>query len=154
MSTGLGSPAEIVQQISEQASNRELESLKPEASHMYRSVEIKYSKFGVDDFDFGYYNKTQYAGLENHISNSYANSLLQVLNYTPLVRNLALQHAASACLSETCLLCELGYVFDMLQKAEGSTCQASNMLKALSKHLDARSWDYLKKRFMTPHRLK
>jgi len=84
-----------------------------------------------------YYNKTRYAGLENHISNSYANSLLQVMNYTPLLRNLALQHAATACLSDPCLLCELGYVFDMLQKAEGSTCQASNMLKALGNHPQA-----------------
>jgi PAB-dependent poly(A)-specific ribonuclease subunit 2 len=97
-----------------------------------------------------YYNKTSYAGLENHISNSYANSLLQVMNYTPLVRNLALQHAASACLSDPCMLCELGYVFDMLQKAEGSTCQASNMLKALSNHpqgkstqsVHLKSWSY------------
>jgi PAB-dependent poly(A)-specific ribonuclease subunit 2 len=31
----------------------ELESLKPEAPHLYRDLEIKYSKFGVDDFDFG-----------------------------------------------------------------------------------------------------
>lgn len=31
----------------------ELESLRPEAPHLYRDLEIKYSKFGVDDFDFG-----------------------------------------------------------------------------------------------------
>jgi PAB-dependent poly(A)-specific ribonuclease subunit 2 len=37
----------------EQASNRQLESLKPDAPAMYKNVEIKYSKFGVDDFDFG-----------------------------------------------------------------------------------------------------
>lgn len=59
------------------------------------------------------------------------------MNYTPLLRNIALQHAATACLTDPCLLCELGYVFDMLQKAEGSTCQASNILKALSNHPQA-----------------
>ena len=32
----------------------ELSSLKAEVPVMYRNVEIKYSKFGVDDFDFGY----------------------------------------------------------------------------------------------------
>lgn len=32
----------------------ELQSLKAEVPAMYRNVEIKYSKFGVDDFDFGY----------------------------------------------------------------------------------------------------
>ena len=31
----------------------ELESLKPDAPSMYQRVEIKFSKFGVDDFDFG-----------------------------------------------------------------------------------------------------
>jgi PAB-dependent poly(A)-specific ribonuclease subunit 2 len=31
----------------------ELLSLKAEVPVMYRNVEIKYSKFGVDDFDFG-----------------------------------------------------------------------------------------------------
>lgn len=31
----------------------ELESMMPEAPSMYRTVEIKFSKFGVDDFDFG-----------------------------------------------------------------------------------------------------
>lgn len=32
----------------------ELSSLKAEVPVMYRNVEIKYSKFGVDDFDFGW----------------------------------------------------------------------------------------------------
>jgi PAB-dependent poly(A)-specific ribonuclease subunit 2 len=54
------------------------------------------------------------------------------MHYTPLLRNMALQHAATACLNDQCMLCELAYVFDMLQKAEASTCQAGNMLKALS----------------------
>ncbi|KAM0277743.1 hypothetical protein ACHAQH_005604 [Verticillium albo-atrum] len=57
---------------------------KTECPPMYRNVEIKYSKFGVDDFDFGYYNRTTYSGLEIHIANSYANALLQVLHFTPL----------------------------------------------------------------------
>ncbi|KAK3384295.1 ubiquitin carboxyl-terminal hydrolase-domain-containing protein [Lasiosphaeria ovina] len=118
-------------QVADTPTSSELECLKPEAPAVYLNLEIKYSKFGVDDFDFGFFNKTRYAGLENHIANSYANSLLQLMHYTPLLRNMALQHAATACLVDPCLLCELGYVFDMLQKAEGSTCQATNMLKAL-----------------------
>ncbi|OAA70544.1 Exonuclease, RNase T/DNA polymerase III [Cordyceps fumosorosea ARSEF 2679] len=112
----------------------EIESKKSEVPAMYGNVEIKYSKFGVDDFDFGsrFYNKTKYSGLEIHISNSYANSLLQIMHFIPAIRNLALRHAATSCLSETCMLCELGYLFDMLQKAEGSICQATNLLKTLS----------------------
>ncbi|CEJ90977.1 Putative Exonuclease-like protein [[Torrubiella] hemipterigena] len=114
--------------------DNEIGSRHTEVPVMYRNVEIKYSRFGVDDFDFGFYNKTKYSGLEPHISNSYANSLLQIMHFIPLVRNMALNHAATACMSEICLLCELGFLFDMLQKAEGSICQASNLLKALSSH--------------------
>lgn len=60
------------------------------------------------------------------------------MNYTPLLRNLALQHVATSCLEDTCILCELGFVFDMLQKADGgATCHATNMLTALSRNPDA-----------------
>ncbi|KAM7195211.1 PAB-dependent poly(A)-specific ribonuclease subunit PAN2 [Naviculisporaceae sp. PSN 640] len=118
--------------------NSIVESLKPEPAEIYKTYEIKYSKFGVDDFNFRHFNKTAYAGLENQISNSYANPLLQLMNYTPLLRNLALQHAATSCLDDSCILCELGFVFDMLQKADGGgTCHATNMLTALSRNPDA-----------------
>ncbi|XTI82352.1 PAB-dependent poly(A)-specific ribonuclease subunit PAN2 [Cenococcum geophilum] len=99
---------------------------------MYGNVEIKYSKFGVDDFDFAYYNQTQFSGLETHITNSYANPLLQLCRFTPWIRNLALHHTASSCLYEACLLCELGFLVDMLEKAGGLNCQASNFLKTFS----------------------
>ncbi|KAF2635376.1 hypothetical protein P280DRAFT_411570 [Massarina eburnea CBS 473.64] len=99
---------------------------------MYGNVEIKYSKFGVDDFDFAYYNSTPYSGLETHITNSYANPLLQLFRFTPMIRNLALRHTASPCLFESCLLCELGFLIDMLEKAAGLNCQASNFLKTFS----------------------
>lgn len=46
----------------------------------YRRVEIKQSQFKLkyEEFDFSYYNKTRFAGLENDIVNSYCNALLQV----------------------------------------------------------------------------
>ena len=81
-----------------------------------------------------FYNRTAYSGLEIHISNSYANPLLQIMHFTPLIRNLALQHTATACINDLCLLCELGFLFDMLEKAEGSICQATNLLKTFSNH--------------------
>ena len=79
-----------------------------------------------------YYNKTRYSGLETHITNSYLNPLLQLFKFTPLVRNLALYHAASSCIADGCLLCEMGFLFDMLEKADGLSCQATNFLRAFS----------------------
>lgn len=79
-----------------------------------------------------YYNKTSYSGLEIHIANSYSNPLLQLYRFTPLLRNLALQHTATSCLVETCLLCEMGYLFNMLELAGGLNCQATNFLKTFS----------------------
>ncbi|KAI1813850.1 PAB-dependent poly(A)-specific ribonuclease subunit PAN2 [Poronia punctata] len=114
-----------------------LESHKIEVPEIYQNIEITYSKFGIDDFDFGYFNKSQYSGLQNHIVNAYANPLIQMMHYTPLVRNIALQHAATACVDDMCLLCELGFLFDMLDKAEGEACQASNFTKTLSYHSES-----------------
>ncbi|RYO75169.1 hypothetical protein DL764_010563 [Monosporascus ibericus] len=130
---GTPPPEEAVSEISQVVSDRKLESHKVDVPEMYQNIEIKYSKFGIDDFDFG----TQYSGLQNHIVNAYANALLQIMHYTPLIRNIALQHAATACVDELCLLCELGFLFDMLYKAEGDACQASNLTKTLSCHSEA-----------------
>lgn len=96
-----------------------------------------------------FYNKTPYSGLEIHISNSYANPLLQVLHFTPLIRNLALQHTATACVREECLLCELGFLFDMLEKAEGSICQATNLLKTFSSDPQGTMHSLATKRLLT-----
>jgi PAB-dependent poly(A)-specific ribonuclease subunit 2 len=105
----------------------------------YSNVEIKYSRFGVDDFDFRFYNKTSFSGLETHIANSFTNALLQLYRFVPLIRNLALHHAATSCISENCLLCELGFLTDMLEKAAGQNCQATNLLRAFSASREAAS---------------
>ncbi|KAI8642360.1 ubiquitin carboxyl-terminal hydrolase-domain-containing protein, partial [Parasitella parasitica] len=98
----------------------------------YQRVEIQYSKFGVDDFDFGYYNSTQYGGLETHIRNSYCNSLLQVLHFIKPLRKIAKCHIKIACPKDNCLLCELGFLFRMLEDSKGQNCQATNFLRAFS----------------------
>ncbi|CAL1703566.1 unnamed protein product [Somion occarium] len=98
---------------------------------MYRKVEIEYSKFGVEDFDFGWYNHTELSGLETHILNSYTNPLLQLLHYTYPIRNLAKSHITTDCRRENCLFCELGFVVRMLEDARGTNCQSSNFCKTL-----------------------
>lgn len=74
------------------------------------------------------HNKTQFSGLESDIQHSFLNPLLQLLKYTPCVRNGALAHVAGNCLASDCLLCELGFLFDNLEKAKGTNCQATNFL--------------------------
>ncbi|KIK63543.1 hypothetical protein GYMLUDRAFT_40586 [Collybiopsis luxurians FD-317 M1] len=102
-----------------------------EVPKMYRHVEIEYSKFGVEDFDFGFYNKTEYSGLETHILNSYTNPLLQVLHYNLPIRTYAKSHITTDCPREYCLLCELGFVVRMLEDAKGTNCQSSNFCRAV-----------------------
>jgi PAB-dependent poly(A)-specific ribonuclease subunit 2 len=96
----------------------------------YRSVKIKYSRFGVEDFDFGFYNKTEFAGLETDIRNSYCNSLLQMFFFVWPLRELVKTHIRSNCHKEPCLTCELGFLFRMLESSKGVNCQASNFLRS------------------------
>lgn len=98
----------------------------------YKLLEIKYSKFGVEDFDFGYYNNTPFSGLEIHIENSYCNSLIQLYYFIFSIRELAIAHSVSSCEKEKCLLCEMGFLFKMLSDANGQNCQATNFLHVLS----------------------
>ncbi|GAB5593792.1 poly(A)-specific ribonuclease [Umbelopsis nana] len=98
----------------------------------YGRVEIQYSKFGVEDFDFGFYNHTKYGGLETHIANSYCNSMLQMLHFTLPLRKIAISHIGMDCQKENCLCCELGFLFRMLEDANGQNCQATNFLRAFS----------------------
>ncbi|KAG8829897.1 poly(A)-specific ribonuclease [Serendipita sp. 400] len=98
----------------------------------YRRVEIEYSKFGVEDFDFGFYNRTAFSGLETHILNSYTNALIQSMHYVMPLRRIAKSHITMACSREYCLLCELGFVMRMLEDAKGINCQATNFCRAIS----------------------
>lgn len=54
------------------------------------------------------------------------------MRFTTRMRNLALHHTATSCLAPNCILCEIGFLFDMLEKARGQNCQATNFLKVFS----------------------
>ncbi|EPQ58579.1 hypothetical protein GLOTRDRAFT_35919 [Gloeophyllum trabeum ATCC 11539] len=119
------------QEVRSEPETPTFETLPEEVPRTYRKVEIEYSKFGVEDFDFGFFNKTEYSGLETHILNSYTNSMVQLMHYTLPIRRLAKSHITTNCPREHCLLCELGFVNRMLEDARGINCQASNFCKTL-----------------------
>ncbi|GLB35065.1 putative catalytic subunit of the poly(A)-nuclease (PAN) deadenylation complex, one of two cytoplasmic mRNA deadenylases involved in mRNA turnover [Lyophyllum shimeji] len=126
------------------------DSSDSEIPAMYRRVEIEYSKFGVEDFDFGFYNKTEYSGLETHILNSYTNPVLQVMHYSLPIRTLAKSHITTNCPREHCLLCELGFV------VLGVLAQASNAIELIDYGREGAEVDYAHKiqifhRFLIDH---
>ena len=92
----------------------------------YHKVEIEYSKFGVEDFDFAYYNKTAHSGLETHIQGCYTNSLVQAFHYSLPIRRLAKSHITTDCVREHCTMCEFGFVTRMLEDAKGKNCHTGN----------------------------
>nr|KAJ3418423.1 poly(A)-specific ribonuclease [Polyrhizophydium stewartii] len=98
----------------------------------WRRVEIRYSKFGIEDFDFAFFNGTPYGGLETDIQNSYLNSLLQSLFFLRPLRELVKAHIRTNCARDPCLSCELGFLFRMLEDSKGVNCQASNFLRAFA----------------------
>ncbi|KAI9473360.1 ubiquitin carboxyl-terminal hydrolase-domain-containing protein [Coemansia mojavensis] len=102
-----------------------------------RQMRIEYSRFGVEDFDFSLYNSTQWSGLEGNVRNSYANALLQVLFFCPEFRQLALSHCAGSCAEATCLSCQLGLLFRLLQSAQGQSCHATLLLHVLAQRPEA-----------------
>lgn len=98
----------------------------------FKKQSISYSKFGVDDFDFDFYNRTEFAGLEIHSGNSFMNPLFQLYRFIPSFFNYAINSLSEDATDEINLLMELGYLFDMLNKANGRHCSASNFNRLFS----------------------
>ena len=97
----------------------------------YKHVEIKaQSGLRFEEFDFSFYNRTRFAGLENNIPNCYCNALLQALYFIPSFRETVLSHKPEPD-HEFCLVCEIHFLFRMLSSAHGIPCQAANLLQAL-----------------------
>lgn len=105
----------------------------------YRRMEIRYSRFGIEDFDFEFFNRTKHAGIETPFANSYCNALLQLFNASASFRKEAVSHAATNCLREDCLLCEMGYLFTMLAAAQGQNCHAGNFLGCFARNTEAQA---------------
>jgi PAB-dependent poly(A)-specific ribonuclease subunit 2 len=103
----------------------------------YRRVVIK-QQTGIkfEEFDFSYYNKTPFSGLENDLANCYVNALLQVLFFCRPMRDLAMTHTPDPD-TEFSLMGELSLLFRMLATSGGIVCQAANLLRALRQSKEA-----------------
>jgi len=95
-------------------------------SREYARVTLKMPRFG--SFDFRPYNRTNFTGLDNLLPNSYVNPVIQLLYFMPLVRRGLRKHL---CEKENCLMCELGFLFHMLDTGGGLTAEPRNFLRAL-----------------------
>ncbi|KAH3679886.1 hypothetical protein WICMUC_000629 [Wickerhamomyces mucosus] len=114
----------------------------------FKKLEILYSKFGVEDFDFDSYNSTYFSGLESHVDNSYTNALIQLYRFVPeffsfLVSNLAFEN-----LHSNDLLRELGYLYDMLVKSNGRHFRPTNFQHNLSYIPEASQLGLIKKEIL------
>lgn len=104
----------------------------------FKLIRIAYSKFGVDDFDFEYFNNTHFAGFEADAGNTYTNSILQLYKYNPPLFNYILLSLKEDVTDEDVLLVELGYLFDKSLNANGRHCAPSNFQRILSTNPEAR----------------
>lgn len=105
----------------------------------YRQVNIDFSsKRGLDGFDFGRYNTTSFAGLENILPNTYTNAVIQMLFFVPEVRLVMLHQQYNPRLwdDDKSLGCELGFLFHMLHQARNAAtkggakpCQSASFLR-------------------------
>ncbi|KAL0035726.1 hypothetical protein WJX77_000104 [Trebouxia sp. C0004] len=100
--------------------------------HVQRQAGLRWA----DEFDFTFYNRTRFAGLENGVANCYVNSLVQVLFFIPAVRKAMLSIIPEPD-KEFSLSCEMSLLFRMLYTARGSVCQASNLFRALRQNKEA-----------------
>ncbi|CAX45153.1 pab1p-dependent poly(a)-nuclease, putative [Candida dubliniensis CD36] len=115
----------------------------------YSRLQIQYSKFGIKDFDFSYYNKTkECCGLENHTDNSYINSLLQLYRFQSSIYNRVVGSLSQEWLPNdvttiatnpegSSILNELGYLFDMMFKAQSNNVKIYNLSQVLNHHPNA-----------------
>ncbi|KPM02511.1 ubiquitin specific protease-like protein 1 [Sarcoptes scabiei] len=96
--------------------------------HRYHFLEPNYNKVDKDEYDFSRYNNSFFPGLDSTIPNAYANNMIQCLYFIPSFRSSVINHI---CDNEYCLICELGFLFHILDLAPKHTpCQASNFLRA------------------------
>jgi len=105
--------------------------------YLYKQIQGGGPQEKFVEFDFKFYNTTQFAGLENNLPNCYCNALLQVLYFTQPFCNELLRSTPDPNV-EFCIRDELSFLVHMLRQARGDQpCQAQNLMRALMQSEDA-----------------
>ncbi|TRY81155.1 hypothetical protein TCAL_13428 [Tigriopus californicus] len=118
--------------VSENSSTSFTPKLIPE---LYHKVPIVFGKFGMDSFDFEEHNPTSLCGLQGCLPNAYCNAMIQALYYQAGLHQVVLGHC---CDMDTCLVCELSFLFHMMdQKSGNQLVQPHNFLRALRTNTEA-----------------
>eukprot|EP01132_Coremiostelium_polycephalum_P009743 gene9743-11964_t len=106
-------------------SNLTMSHIRPPKS--YRWAPLRISKIGEEPETWEN-NKTIFSGIENQLSNSYSNSCIQTLYFIPYIKSTLLNHL---CTKNYCLSCELGFLFNMMDKSKGKNVDTSNFVRVL-----------------------
>ncbi|RWS30393.1 PAB-dependent poly(A)-specific ribonuclease subunit PAN2-like protein [Leptotrombidium deliense] len=94
----------------------------------YQLVVPNHNKVMCEEFAFGRYNHSPFAGLDSTLPNSYANNIIQTLYFISPLHTSIMNHL---CTREFCLTCELAFLFHMMDMCSRQVpCQASNFLRA------------------------
>jgi PAB-dependent poly(A)-specific ribonuclease subunit 2 len=91
---------------------------------------VKIPKFGLQYIDFTKFNRSDglVPGMSNFLPHSYVNSVIQLLYFIPPLRR---QIADHLCLRESCVCCELSFLFHMMDSSKGKSCEPRNFLRIL-----------------------
>lgn len=107
---------------------------------IWRQMQVLYSKFGVDDFDFSFYNSTDHAGLEPLSASRRCNAILQLYRWCPAIYNYCMHTFAQNNWRELTLTGELAIVLDMLAKAKSYHCRATNFMDTVQLDMSVTSF--------------
>eukprot|EP01094_Clydonella_sp_ATCC50884_P027894 TRINITY_DN8211_c0_g1_i1.p1 TRINITY_DN8211_c0_g1~~TRINITY_DN8211_c0_g1_i1.p1 ORF type:complete len:1018 (+),score=282.38 TRINITY_DN8211_c0_g1_i1:365-3055(+) len=94
----------------------------------YRVNQVNLSRLDNDTSSAKQYNKTSLGSLEYTQPESYCNALLLALYNIERFRVYCTNHL---CNQEFCVTCELGFLFHMLNIADGRNCHSSNVIRAV-----------------------
>lgn len=122
-----------------------LSSTSHNIPELYLKPRISPSRGAPIPVDYSDFNRTNFAGLEGKLPNSYANPVLQVFYFTPELRTLLLPYVTA---DPKCLATEAGFLFHMLDQAQNvlprdRVCEARNLLRAFRLAPDVQAFGLL-----------